>query len=645
MVDADPLIAPDSPATDLRHRRPATGRRVVATLLWCLMSWFAAQALLAETLRRDLPDGGVATLVDSQELYLAAAPLKGEGLLAFTRRLTGDGRWADTVSAVNNRPRRLMSDRRYRVPFQMLKPALQVQVMQALWPGQQRSARGWTLTVPAELTQVSLWDIAQWLTGDGKNFYKIETSITGNRDHDLRPGQVLRVPTDLLLPAFRAALPAVSLDSEPPPRVATVPPPSSRTPSSQVPSNQVPPRTTPQSPPPVIGPSPDPRLSFESDASGPYAVYRLKKGEALYSAVVVRFVGAVRANEVNQIAQELAQLNRIADVTDMPVGQRVRIPFDLLLPEFLPADNPRRLEYEADRAASAQYSNTVRASSLEGITVILDAGHGGEDPGTNHQGTWESVYVYDVMVRVKHLLEQTTAANVVPTTRDEGRGFEIVKQDQLGRSRRHRVLTNPPYAIRDTRVSTHLRWYLANSKHRRAMKKSKDSAKTLFISLHADSLHQSLRGAMAYVPSTSLTKGTFGKTGAVYTSRKEVKERPRVSFSWKQRTRSEGLSRQLAEKILGSFRRHNLAVHREKPIRDRIIRCRRCRPFVPAVVRYNEVPTKLLLEICNMNNPRDRALLTTAAYRQKVAAAIVDGILDYYGQPSLGPRSRVAAAP
>ena len=82
-------------------------------------------------------------------------------------------------------------------------------------------------------------------------------------------------------------------------------------------------------------------------------------------------------------------------------------------PEFLPASDPRRQEWDQNRAASAQYSNTVQASRLEGITVILDAGHGGEDPGTNHQGTWESVYVYDVMLRVKALLEQTTAADVL----------------------------------------------------------------------------------------------------------------------------------------------------------------------------------------------------------------------------------------
>lgn len=181
-------------------------------------------------------------------------------------------------------------------------------------------------------------------------------------------------------------------------------------------------------------------------------------------------------------------------------------------------------------------------------------------------------------------------------------------------------------------------------RNRQAVKRSGDDSKTIFISIHADSLHRSLRGAMVYIPATSLTKGSYGKTAKVYTSRREVKEQPRINFSWKERTRSEGLSRQFAEQLLRQFRRQGLAVHREKPIRDRIILCRRCRAYVPAVVRRNAVPTKVLIEICNLNNPQDRQLVRTRAYRQKVAVAIVDSILAYYGQPALpSPPPRIAS--
>jgi N-acetylmuramoyl-L-alanine amidase len=109
-----------------------------------------------------------------------------------------------------------------------------------------------------------------------------------------------------------------------------------------------------------------------------------------------------------------------------------------------------------------------------------------------------------------------------------------------------------------------------------------------------------------------------------------------VEFSWKERVQSEGLSRQLAQEILASFKRHGLRVHREPAIRDRVIRCRRCRPWVPAVVRRNAVPAKLLLEVSNLNNSEDRRLFETRAFRQQVAEAVVDGILRYYGQSGEG---------
>jgi hypothetical protein len=249
---------------------------------------------------------------------------------------------------------------------------------------------------------------------------------------------------------------------------------------------------------------------------------------------------------------------------------------------------------------------------------------------------WESNYVYDVMVRTKALLELHTAATVLATTRD-GKDFISRDVDVLPRTRNHQVLTNPPYPIGNPKVAANLRWYFANAKLRELAKKGVDPAKVVFISLHADSLHHSLRGAMAYVPSTVLTGGSFGKAGEVYQARAEVRLQPSVSHSHKDRVRSEGLSRKLAEQILRAIGKQGLAVHRERPIRDRIVRCAKCHPFVPAVVRYNSVPAKLLLEICNMNNAEDRRLLTTRGFRQSLAQSLVDGLLGYYGQAPLSP--------
>ena len=83
-------------------------------------------------------------------------------------------------------------------------------------------------------------------------------------------------------------------------------------------------------------------LVYAEDSGGEYALYRLQAGEALYSSVVVRFTGRVFAEDVNAVAAEIAARSRIADVTDIPIGYGVKIPLELVQPEFLPAGHPRR---------------------------------------------------------------------------------------------------------------------------------------------------------------------------------------------------------------------------------------------------------------------------------------------------------------
>ncbi|MCP4661713.1 MAG: N-acetylmuramoyl-L-alanine amidase [bacterium] len=574
--------------------RPAAALPALGSLLLVLTSVLClAPPAAAATRRAALSSDMVAALDDDQEIFIEAAPQRGEGLLAFSRRLTGDSKAARTISQHNRKTRRLLAGVRYRVPYELLLEELKFEVVRALFTSNVAQPDGWLHVVPTSDDGHSLWRIGVWFTGRGQSFIPLREH---NRmtENTVGPGESLLIPAYLLLPAFRAALP----------------PPES-------PYN----------------------LDYGQDDDGGYVVYRLRQGEALYSAVVVRFTGRTYAEDVNALSAELAELNGIRDVTDIPVGKPIRIPFDLLLPEFLPPSDPRRQEYDKARSESAKYSNTVRTSTLEGITVILDAGHGGQDPGAAPGGVWESIHVYDVMLRVKEILEAETAATVAPTTRD-GTSFKISDRDVLPKSNGHAVLTDPIYPVADSTIGTHLRWYLANSLHAAAVRRSGDPDKTVFISIHADSLHASLRGAMAYVPAAGLTQGEYGKSGRAYTSRREVLEKPRVSFSWTERVRSEGLSRQLAARLMASFRGHGLAIHPEQEVRDRIIRCRRCRPFVPAVIRRNAVPAKLLLEISNLNNQEDRRLLRTRAFRQKVAEAIVDGILAYYGQAPSEPAAQ-----
>jgi N-acetylmuramoyl-L-alanine amidase len=505
------------------------------------------------------------------------------------------------IAAANGDRDRLLTGNWYRVPFRLLAPELQVRVARAVFTEDCSGEHGWVHRVGGGGRRpASLWQVAEWLTGNGENFAALRT-FNGMEDEGLRPNDRLVVPPELLAPALAgAARPCAAAG----------------------------------------GAGGD--LTYESDGRGERAIYRLKAGEALYSSVVVRFTGLTTAADVNALAAEIAAANGIGDVTGIPTGRRIAIPLDVLLPEYLPADNPRRLAYERDLAAAQGYHNPVLARGLAGITVVLDAGHGGDDPGNTHGSVWESVYAYDVMLRVKELLETTTEATVVPTVRD-GDAFRRVERDVLPVSRGHQVLTTPPYRIEDSTTGVHLRWYLANSVLARTSSGVGDPRKTVFVSLHFDSLHPSLSGAMAYVASAALSAGRYGKQGPVFAARQECRERPEVELALDERRQSEGLSRELAQEILASFRRHGLAVYPNQPVRDKIVRHRRP-PFVPAVLRYNAVPAKVLLEIANLANPQDRARLQTAAFRQRVAEAVADAIVRYFGSGGAAPTGGVVAA-
>src|SRR5207253_859982 len=243
-------------------------------------------------------------------------------------------------------------------------------------------------------------------------------------------------------------------------------------------------------------------------------LYRRQRGEALYTAVVVRLTRRIHAEDVNAKAAEIALRNGISDVRAIPVGYAVKIPVEDLAPEFRPPDDPERIEEEKGRLEAEQFVNRVRAADLSGVTFVLDAGHGGRDIGASVNGVEEARYVYDLACRVEALLREHTKARVVATVQGKGT------------CRRHAA------------------------------------------------------------------------DGAVYASRQEVREAPRVSFSRRERIKAEGVSRDLADNIVRAFRAASLPLHAFQPVRRNVIRGGR--EWVPAILRYNRIPARALVEVCNL---------------------------------------------
>lgn len=539
------------------------------------------------------------------------------------------------------------------LPYEALNDDFKVKTLGDLFPADGPRGGAWVHRAGAgrlRTPEESLWHLALWLTGRGENF-----AVLADRNDlpDLTPrrGQEIVVPGDLLLPPF-ARLAGVTTAAAGAGRTgdgeaagagagARDGDEGEEDDFTEAPAEPEASATEPSAP---ISPAEAPmaegadQLAYGSDAEGRFALYRLKRGEALYSAVVVRYTGRVDAQDVNDLARRIAERSRIRDVTDIPIGFRIKIPLDELLPEYLPPDDARRQAWERSQAEVARYTNRARSLNLKDVAVILDAGHGGRDRGAAHNSVWEHEYVYDILCRIKARLERDTGARVLPTIKDRQEGYLIHESALLKRNQAEVLLTDPPFPLRDAVPSVNLRWYLSNSYYRRLLAEGHDPLKVVFTSLHADARHPALGGAMVYVPGEEYRRGRYGHGGAVYASRREVREQPYVSFTRAERERAEGLSRQFAAALLASFRSRGVSVHPYGPVRERIIR--RGRSWVPAVLRCNEVPVEVLIEVSNLNNPADSRLLADPTYRQKVAESYVEALKRYYGEaPQPAPRS------
>jgi N-acetylmuramoyl-L-alanine amidase len=562
-----------------------------------------------------------ASLTRDYEIDVAVTPHRGDAWSRLARRVTGDGdRWKD-IAAFNQADEKLTAHRSVRVPLAMLRPELQRQILTTLFSTDVLNDAGWRHTVVggSGVEGESLWKIAEWYTGDGANYLAIRKANPAQK-LSTRTGDVIVIPKRLLTAAFGGGAEGKNGST-----TAAEVRQSTDDPIERAAADEESPQAAVEAV--AVG---APSLTYERQAAEPYAIYRLQKGEALYSSVAIRFTGRVYASDVGDVLDRIVQFNGIADVARIPVGYPVKIPMSLLLPEYRPSDDPQRVAREQSLRASEKLAKRTRARNLDGVHVILDAGHGGRDVGTTHGGVWESRYVYDVTCRLKRILEKRSAARVALTTKSESNGYDVDDDDELEGDNDQVVLTTPRYQLDDATVGVNLRWYLANSIFRRAIRHSTPRQKVIFLSIHADSLHPSLRGAMAYIPGGRFVQGRYRKTEDVYLARAEVRESPVVRHSEKESLTAEGLSRELAESIIGSFERAGLKVHPFNPVRDNVVRDGG--EWVPAVIRYNLVPTRILLEVCNLGNRRDRELIQSRRFRQQIAEAIYHGIVAFYGR-------------
>jgi N-acetylmuramoyl-L-alanine amidase len=227
-------------------------------------------------------------------------------------------------------------------------------------------------------------------------------------------------------------------------------------------------------------------------------------------------------------------------------------------------------------------SSLTRALGLKITRVVIDAGHGGHDQGTQGlHGLIEKELVLDVALRVGKLIEERMNAEVIYTRSD------------------------------DTFIPLEGRTALANEKKA-----------DLFLSIHANSSpFTRISGVETFYLNFSDSKDALDVASRENaSSQKSIFELQDIIHKI---TLHEKLdeSREFAGRVqasLFSFASHNVAGQKNRGVKK-----------APFVVLIGAQMPSVLAEIGFVTNPREEVLLKKTDYRQKLAEALYRGVSKY----------------
>jgi N-acetylmuramoyl-L-alanine amidase len=215
--------------------------------------------------------------------------------------------------------------------------------------------------------------------------------------------------------------------------------------------------------------------------------------------------------------------------------------------------------------------------------VVLDAGHGGTDPGATTAGVFEKEITLDIGRRLKALLEKN--------------GFDVVVTRDADRT----------IALRD-------RARLAN-----------DSKSDIFVSIHVNALerHTESRGIETYY--LGATEDPSLKALAAHENRvsgysvSDMRKLLEGVYADARRDESHHLATAVQKKLYETLRKEDAGLENWGVKRA---------PFLVLVA--TDMPA-VLAEVGCISNEKESAMLRTPEYRQKIADALFDGIRAYAG--------------
>jgi N-acetylmuramoyl-L-alanine amidase len=237
---------------------------------------------------------------------------------------------------------------------------------------------------------------------------------------------------------------------------------------------------------------------------------------------------------------------------------------------------------KAARHTTTGSTSLVRALGLKLGRVVIDAGHGGHDNGTQGaKGLLEKDLVLDISKRVGKLIEEQLGAEVVYTRSD------------------------------DTFIPLESRTAIAT-----------DKKADLFLSIHANSSPVTrIAGVETYYRNFTNSKDALDVAARENSSsQKSIAELETLIQKVVQGEKVEE-SREFAARIqtsLYAFSARNFPGTRDRGVKKA--------PFV--VLIGAKIPS-VLVEVGFLSNPREEALLRKSEYRQKLAEALFRGISRY----------------
>lgn len=276
-----------------------------------------------------------------------------------------------------------------------------------------------------------------------------------------------------------------------------------------------------------------------------------------------------------------ASPTEIAKPAPMPAASRIPVIAAAPPPSIAPPVTPTTPSPSAPAANGAGGFSMSRQLGLGVSRIVIDAGHGGHDPGVLGKGLNEAALVLDVALRVEKLLLKEPGLEVVLTRRT------------------------------DVYIPLEERTEIAN----------RESA-DMFLSIHANaSRNEAAKGIETYFLSfASSPEAEAVAARENSASAREMHQLPDIIKAIALNNKldeSRDLANMVQESLVTSLRKNN------KEIRSRGVK------KAPFVVLIGAAMPSVLAEISFVSNKQELSLLKTNAYKQKIAESLFNAVMRY----------------